>query len=80
MLRTRVRAGIVAGLVMSLVFALALTLVHVTDRFAFTVALDRPAPITLRVPYGPRLVRELKTRRPELRYVHERLLVPRGRG
>jgi putative nucleotidyltransferase with HDIG domain len=78
MLRTRVRAGIVAGLVMSLVFALALTLVHVTDRFAFTVALDRPAPITLRVPYGPRLVRELKTRRPELRYVHERLLVPKG--
>lgn len=77
MLRTRVRAGVVAGLVMSLVFALILTLVHVVDRFAFKVSLDEPAPVSLRVPFNSRLVRE-GPRRAELRYVHERLLVPRG--
>ena len=77
-LRTRIRAGIVAGLVMSLVFALLLTVVHVVDRFAVRPEMGKPTPVTLRVPYGPRLVRDRHSGKAELRYLHERLIVPRG--
>ncbi|HEV8244906.1 MAG TPA: hypothetical protein VGP93_04025, partial [Polyangiaceae bacterium] len=78
MLRTRIRAGIVAGLVMSLVFAMVLTLAQVLDRFVLKPRLGEPTPITLRVPYGPRLVRDRHSGRAEVRYLHERLLVARG--
>src|SRR5688572_3461517 len=77
-LRTRIHAGIVAGLVMSLVFALLLTLVHVVDRFALRPEIGAATPVTLRVPYGPRLLRDRQSGKTELRYVHERIIVPRG--
>jgi len=77
-LRTRMRAGIVAGLVMSLVFALLMTLVHVVDRFALRPEIGAPTPVSLRVPYGPRLIRDPGSGKTELRYVHERVAVPKG--
>ncbi len=77
-LRTRIHAGTVAGLVMSLVFALLLTLVHVVDRFALRPEIGAPTPVTLRVPYGPRLLRDQHSGKTELRYVHERIIVPKG--
>ncbi len=80
MLRTRVKAGPVAGLVMSVLFALALTFVQVADHLApgFTPAMGEPAPITLRVPFGPRLVRDRGTGHTDLHYEHARIVVPRG--
>jgi len=80
MLRTRVRAGPVAGLVMSVLFALVLTAVQVGDHYvpAFAPRIGEPAATTLRVPYGPRVVRDRSTGRSELHYEHQRILVPRG--
>ncbi|MBN2196806.1 MAG: HDIG domain-containing protein [Polyangiaceae bacterium] len=78
MLRTRVRAGAVAGLVMSLVFAAFLTLVQLADRYveAWAPAFGQKTATTLRVPYGPRLVRTgVRTR---LHFEDRRTVVPRG--
>jgi putative nucleotidyltransferase with HDIG domain len=80
MLRTRIRAGPVAGLVMSLLFAALLTVVQAGPRLI--AGLDphfgEPAPTTLRVPYGPRIVRDISTGRADLHYEHERVIVPMG--
>jgi cyclic-di-AMP phosphodiesterase PgpH len=80
MLRTRLRAGPVSGLVLSLCLALALTLIHVSDRLvgSWRPALDRPTATAVRVPYGPRLVRNPATRRAEVRYERRRIVIPRG--
>ena len=77
MLRTRVRAGAVAGLVMSLVFAAALTLVQRSDTLVkeWTPKFGERAPVTLRVPYAPLIV---KTSRTGIVYGHARIVVPRG--
>ncbi len=80
MLRTRVKAGPITGLVMSLLFAVALTGVQTFDRYvkAWTPELGHPTATTLRVPYGPRLIRDRRTGRSELRYERARIIVPRG--
>jgi putative nucleotidyltransferase with HDIG domain len=80
MLRTRVKAGPITGLVMSLLFAVALTGVHSFDRYvtAWTPQFGKPTATTIRVPYGPRLVKDQKTNRSEIRYERTRVLVPRG--
>ncbi len=80
MLRTRVRAGPAAGLVLSVVFAALFTVVSVFDLYAVSLAphLDRPAPVTLRVPYGPRIVRDARGGGSQLSYEHTRVVVPRG--
>ncbi len=80
MLRTRVRAGPIAGLVMSLVAALLLTAIQAGDGYVppWKPAWAKPAPTTLRVPYGPRLVRNPDTGRADVRFEHQRILVPRG--
>jgi hypothetical protein len=77
MLRTRVRAGTAAGLVSSLLFAALFTLVSVGDLWVrgMRPVMNAPAPATLRVPYGPRLVRD-ETGRSVV--VYDRVLVPRG--
>ncbi len=58
MLRTRVRAGAAAGLVLSLLFAGVFTAVSLFELYipALTPSYGRPTLVTLRVPYGPRLV------------------------
>ncbi len=78
MLRTRVRADPIAGLVMSLLFAAFLTLVQAGDRFveAWTPRYGQVAATTLRVPYGPRLVRTGSRMR--LQFEERRTVVARG--
>jgi len=77
MLRTRVRAGPVAGFVLSALFALIFTAISVGDLYvpAFTPRFGSPTAVTLRVPYGPRIVRDESHR---LVYEHTRVIVPRG--
>ena len=80
MLRTRVRAGPVAALVLSLVAALVFTAIQAGDLYVSGLSpqFGKPSPTTIRVPYGPRVVRDLTTGRANLRFEHERVLVPRG--
>jgi putative nucleotidyltransferase with HDIG domain len=80
MLRTRVRAGPVTGLVLSLIFGVLLTLIQAGDRFVTPWApeLDEPTSVTLRVPWGPRVVSDPRTGRTDLHYEHARVVVPLG--
>jgi putative nucleotidyltransferase with HDIG domain len=77
MLRTRVRAGAAAGLVLSLLFAGLFTAVSLFELYIPQLApsFGRPTLITLRVPYGPRIVHDT---REGLSYEHARVIVPRG--
>jgi putative nucleotidyltransferase with HDIG domain len=77
MLRTRVRAGAIAGFVMSLVFAILLTLIERADTLIPELALHygQPAPVTLRVPYAPLIVKSAHT---GIAYSHARVVIPRG--
>jgi len=78
MLATRVRAGGTAGLVLSLVFATLFTLIGTFDLYVPSLAprLGNDTPVTLRIPYGPRIVRDARSGR--LAYEHARVIVPRG--
>src|SRR3954465_2280902 len=80
MLRTRVRAGAAAGLVLSLLFAGLFTIVGLFDLFvpALTPMLGAPAPVTLRVPYGPRITHDARAGPSLVGYEHARIIVPRG--
>ncbi len=80
MLRTRVRAGTAAGLVLSLVFAALFTAVSLVDLYlpAFAPQMGEPTPVTLRVPYGPRIVQGTKLLGSHLAYEHARIVIPRG--
>src|SRR5262245_43840911 len=77
MLRTRVRAGPVAGLVLSVLFAALFTVIGVGDLYisALTASIGQATPVTLRIPYGPRIVRFGDQ---TLVYEHTRVIVPRG--
>jgi cyclic-di-AMP phosphodiesterase PgpH len=78
MLSTRVRAGAAAGVVLSVLFAALLTSINVGELFipAFTPRLGAAAPVTLRVPYGPRIVKDAAEDR--VAFQHARVIVPRG--
>ena len=80
MLRTRVRAGAAAGLVLSLLFAGLFTIVCLADLFvtSLTPMLGAPAPVTLRVPYGPRITQDARGGHSQVSYEHARIIVPRG--
>lgn len=80
MLRTRVKAGPIAGLVLSLLFAVALTGIQWGDLFveAWGPAFGSPVHTTLRIPYGPRIVREWTNGLAEIRFENFRVVVPRG--
>jgi putative nucleotidyltransferase with HDIG domain len=80
MLRTRIRAGPVTGFVLSSLFALLFTMLSQGDLFLPSLApeVGTPAPLTLRVPYGPRIVRDTHDGRKALFYQHMRVIVPRG--
>jgi hypothetical protein len=64
--------------VLSLIFAGLFTAIGTFDLYipALSPRLGAPAPITLRVPYGPRIVQGGKLGR--LSYEHARVIVPRG--
>lgn len=80
MLRTRVRAGAAAGLILSLLFAVAFTAISLFDLFIPSLAprMGAPTAVTLRVPYGPRIVQGARGGRASLAYGHARVIVPRG--
>src|SRR5262245_49918602 len=80
MLRTRIRAGAVAGVVLSIVFAMALAALQSFDLFieSWTPEVGRPTPVTLRVPYGPRIVREPQADGSNISYEHTRIIIPLG--
>jgi putative nucleotidyltransferase with HDIG domain len=80
MLRTRVRAGAAAGLFLSLGFAALFTIIGAGEVFisSLTPSIGEPTPMTLRVPYGPRIVRDRRDGRSHLLYEHTRIIVPRG--
>jgi putative nucleotidyltransferase with HDIG domain len=80
MLRTRVRAGPIAGLVLSLVAAIILTVIQAGDLFVpeWAPVFDRPVQVALRIPYGPRIVRDFTSGRTEIRFENFRVVVPPG--
>jgi cyclic-di-AMP phosphodiesterase PgpH len=66
-----------AGFVLSLVFAGIFTAVSLLELYLpqLTPSFGRPTLITLRVPYGPRIVRDSRY---GISYEHARIIVPRG--
>ncbi|WP_437778063.1 HDIG domain-containing metalloprotein [Sorangium sp. So ce1097] len=80
MLRTRIRAGPLAGFVLSVLFAALFAVISVGELFipALSPEMGKPAPVTLRVPYGPRIVRDSHDGAFSLSYEHRRVIVPRG--
>lgn len=68
------------ALVISLVAAFIATLIHSSDRFvpSWAPQFEQPAPITLRLPYGPRVIRNTDTGKAEFRYEHSVVVVPMG--
>jgi putative nucleotidyltransferase with HDIG domain len=65
---------------MSLAFGVLLTVVQAGDRYvdSWSPRFGMPTPVTLRVPYGPRLVRDRSTGRAQFHYRDQRTIVGRG--
>ncbi|HVU00918.1 MAG TPA: HDIG domain-containing protein [Polyangiaceae bacterium] len=80
MLRTRVKAGPIAGLVLSLVSSVILTAVQSGDLFVPEWLPDYGEPVqtTLRIPYGPRIIREWVEGRADIRFENFRVVIPPG--
>jgi putative nucleotidyltransferase with HDIG domain len=80
MLRTRIRAGTLAGVVVSLVMAVALSAVQSFELFidSWAPQLGEPTALTLRVPYGPRIVRNQHSGGSNISYEHTRIIIPAG--
>src|SRR5689334_13311200 len=80
MLRTRIRAGTVAGVVLSLVLAVALSAVQSFELFidGWAPQLGETTAVTLRVPYGPRIVRNQHSGGSNIAYEHTRIIIPAG--
>src|SRR5258708_6189776 len=80
MLRTRIRAGLVAGVVLSLVFALALCFLQSFELYIddWTPRLGETTAVTLRVPYGPRIVQGQHLSGTNISYEHTRIIIPAG--
>ncbi len=80
MLRTRTKAGFFAGVVLSLFFAVLLGALHSFDLYveAWTPRIGAPTKVTLRVPYGPRIVRSQNADGSSVAYGHGRIIIPAG--
>lgn len=76
-MRTRIRAGAVAGLVLSLVFGVLFTALQTFDLFveAWSPRAGEPAPVAIRIPYGPRIVEASAPEGPGTAYDHTRIIV-----
>ena len=80
MLRTRVRTRPVSALILSLLGAVALTLIQTGDLLVdgWQPSYEHPVHTSLRIPYGPRIVRDFSSGRPEIRFENFRVVVPTG--
>src|SRR5579859_2644101 len=80
MLRTRIRAGAVAGVALSLVFAMAMTVLQVFDLFieSWSPEIGHATTVTLRVPYGPRIVAAQNGEGSDVSFEHTRIIIPAG--
>jgi putative nucleotidyltransferase with HDIG domain len=80
MLRTRIRAGAVAGVVLSLVFAMALSVLQSVELYVddWAPRLGETTAVTLRVPYGPRIVQGQHQAGSNISYEHTRIIIPAG--
>jgi hypothetical protein len=69
-----------AGIVLSLVLAVVLSVVQSFELFidAWTPALGETTALTLRVPYGPRIVRNQHSAGSNISYEHTRIIIPAG--
>ncbi|HLM75468.1 MAG TPA: hypothetical protein VK459_22300, partial [Polyangiaceae bacterium] len=65
---------------MSVLFAALFTVLGSAELFvsALTPRFGEPIPVTLRVPYGPRIVHGLRDGRAHLLYEHTRITIPKG--
>ncbi len=79
MLRTRLRVAPLTALILSSVFAALLTGVGIFELFSpsFAAEYGRPAPVTLRVPFGGRIVHR-DGQLQSLSYTYRRIIIPRG--
>ncbi len=80
MLRTRIRAGAVAGVALSVVFAIAMTALQSFDLFieSWTPEVGHATAVTIRVPYGPRIVTAQNSDSSNISYEYTRIIVPAG--
>jgi putative nucleotidyltransferase with HDIG domain len=80
MLRTRVKAGAVAGIVLSVVFSALLCFLQTFDLFIenWTPHIGSDAAVTLRVPYGSRIVRDQTSGGLRVSYDHARVIIAAG--
>jgi cyclic-di-AMP phosphodiesterase PgpH len=80
MLRMRMRAGAVAGAALSVVFAALLCVLQSFDLFvdSWTPRIGEPTAVTIRVPYGPRIIRDQHSRGSAVFYEHARVIIPKG--
>ena len=76
----RMRAGAVAGAALSVVFAGLLCVLQSFDLYvdSWMPRLGQTTEVTIRVPYGPRIVREQRSGGSGVLYEHTRLIVPQG--
>ena len=80
MLRTRVLVGPKSGLILSVLFAVLFTAVGAFEQFLpqLSPVYGEQSPITLRVPYGARIVRHAQGELFDVTFQHERIVVPLG--
>ena len=80
MLRTQLRAGPLSGLLLSLLAAAFLTFVQLSDGLVdgWKPRFGKATDVTLRVPYGPRVLRDAGTGRADVHFEHQRVVIPRG--
>jgi putative nucleotidyltransferase with HDIG domain len=65
---------------LSLLFAVIFTALSVCELYlpGLTPRLGLPTPVTIRVPYGPRIVQDARNSRSHLSYEYRRVTIPRG--
>jgi putative nucleotidyltransferase with HDIG domain len=76
----RMRAGAVAGAALSVVLAALLCILQTFDLYvdSWEPRVGEPAAVTIRVPYGPRIVRDKRAIGSAVSYEHARVIIPKG--
>jgi cyclic-di-AMP phosphodiesterase PgpH len=76
----RKRAGAIAGVILGVVFAALLCILQSFDLFVDSWAprIGEPTAVTLRVPYGPQIIRDKHSGGSAVSYEHTRVIIPKG--